>query len=290
MKAIYPISLPIPAPNRVLPVVLAIICLLPAYPLEAQRVRPKEATAKTGLPVSQTTSTYLGPPDFRLQVYPGNGPVFSPCRDSLSPCMIGLYSGSIKLTNLNGYISSCQFEIEEIDCATGVVVQSLYIGAYDPVSTTSRLVFGMNSFIINDSTGFFFLEDFIESCIKVTVTIWDDNNTATDYSYLQFNGYYFNGDPSSEFQAQSIRNKENHPIVQVFPNPAFDTWNMRLSVPSESPVHITISDMTGRILKRLRLDAGMVEAAISITDLPSGVYCYRLLDGNRLESGTFIKE
>lgn len=70
--------------------------------------------------------------------------------------------------------------------------------------------------------------------------------------------------------------------VQVSPNPGTGLFQLTMSE-APSVLHGDISDMTGKILRRLEFDpgSGNFRTQIDLQDLPQGVYVLRLTDGVR---------
>ncbi|QDA60648.1 PQQ-dependent sugar dehydrogenase [Hymenobacter jejuensis] len=68
---------------------------------------------------------------------------------------------------------------------------------------------------------------------------------------------------------------------QIWPNPARQTVFVRLPSPSASSGTAELSDALGRVVRTLPWPKGQTELSIPTNDLQSGVYAFRLRDGQR---------
>ena len=109
---------------------------------------------------------------------------------------------------------------------------------------------------------------------------------------VEIDGAYFGGGSEEEKLAISKPvgeiQYEGAP-VSVFPNPAMDILNIRLAGKGEEHVLISIVDATGRVLKQVRVDTENSDFPVSVSDLPSGAYHYRISTSQQITAGTFLK-
>jgi hypothetical protein len=78
------------------------------------------------------------------------------------------------------------------------------------------------------------------------------------------------------------------PDITMFPNPATDYVNFKLSEKPSSPVYITISDEIGRLAGQYQM-LEMVDLKIKSKYLPSGKYYYHVSqDDKTIGHGTFV--
>lgn len=232
-----------------------------------------------------------GPADIDLRINAGNGPVCTASHNPATPCLAGVYSGAVSLSNSNGDITYYRITIDETHCTTGAVIQNLYNGPITAVSNVAALVFGFNSFVINGNTGYFANNAFLNRCIRVTAEVGNNCGSATDYSYVRFNGNYLIGDPGVEnsLAGQQEVDKQSLSLV-VFPNPVHDECRFRLSEPLSEDAELLISDITGRLALRINLVAGESEATISTAGLQPGAWLYRLHTSGTPSTGILIKQ
>ena len=113
-------------------------------------------------------------------------------------------------------------------------------------------------------------------------------NGTEKYSALAYSGLsalnwtsnvYFD----SENLISSITNTstiaENYKLEQNFPNPFNPTTTIKFSIPSSSFVKLSVFDIVGREVSTLvneKLSAGSFEYNFNASELPSGVYFYKL--------------
>ncbi|MBL8017395.1 MAG: T9SS type A sorting domain-containing protein [Ignavibacteria bacterium] len=75
-------------------------------------------------------------------------------------------------------------------------------------------------------------------------------------------------------------------LKQNYPNPFNPVTKIRFSIPpgnSNSKIYLGVYDITGRLVKQLvneKMSAGVYEADFNASELPSGVYFYRLTAGS----------
>jgi hypothetical protein len=74
----------------------------------------------------------------------------------------------------------------------------------------------------------------------------------------------------------------------VMPNPAADRATLALSLGVPAEVHLALHDVLGRELAAVHagpLAAGAHRLSLDVSKLPAGVYVWRLVAGERVESG-----
>jgi hypothetical protein len=79
----------------------------------------------------------------------------------------------------------------------------------------------------------------------------------------------------------------------LYPNPSDGLTTIRFNAPLSSVVSLTIFDITGREIKKIRyrkFPTGEQTITFSSSDLYPGIYIYRLTIGNTCETGKFIRE
>jgi hypothetical protein len=85
---------------------------------------------------------------------------------------------------------------------------------------------------------------------------------------------------------------EETPALTVFPNPAGNVLNLRMSGDSEQAVQWTLFDALGRTLQMRVLDIPAAGVSVNLKDLASGIYFYHVrdLNGQWMKSGNFCKQ
>lgn len=82
---------------------------------------------------------------------------------------------------------------------------------------------------------------------------------------------------------------EKNLMVSVYPNPAGDFINFRLTGLSDwSNSKITLNTMYGQVVHEFTLPAGKTEVSFSIADIPVGIYFYMLTNQTFTETGKVI--
>jgi len=212
-----------------------------------------------------------------------------------SPCVGGTYSCTVLLSNSSGDFTYFQVSIDETNCSTGAVIQNLYNSPATALNVGSTLSFGVNSFVINGSTGHFAnpANGWVGRCIRVTAEVGNNCGSDSDYTYILFSGQYLGGGSEDEkLLARKLadRMQDGQTPFSVFPNPANDVLNIQLpNGASNEVIGIAIMDATGRVLKQVHQEDENGTIPVSISDLPSGAYHYRIRTPQHVTSGTFVK-
>jgi len=74
-------------------------------------------------------------------------------------------------------------------------------------------------------------------------------------------------------------------LIQNYPNPFNPTTTITFTLPSRSDVHLSLVDVLGKVVREIAVgsyEAGLHKVELNASDLPSGVYFYRL------EAGGFV--
>jgi hypothetical protein len=80
-------------------------------------------------------------------------------------------------------------------------------------------------------------------------------------------------------------------LEQNHPNPFNPTTSIRFSVPTTGQTRLDVYDMSGRLVTTLvngQMTAGSHQATWNATNMPSGMYIYRLTAGNQTASGKMM--
>lgn len=86
------------------------------------------------------------------------------------------------------------------------------------------------------------------------------------------------------FQQQLIitaieENLESLVSIRVFPNPASDIINIRFEEPVDGEVNLLIINSQGKVVMTDVVESMILEKQISIRELPSGIYYFRIIHG-----------
>lgn len=80
-----------------------------------------------------------------------------------------------------------------------------------------------------------------------------------------------------------IQSPNDFALQQNYPNPFNPTTVIRFTLPTASPVHLTVTDLLGRLVAipvSGHLASGLHQVNFNASDLPSGVYFYTLVAGD----------
>ncbi|HKK78284.1 MAG TPA: T9SS type A sorting domain-containing protein [Phaeodactylibacter sp.] len=236
----------------------------------------------------------LGPPtdvtDINLQIAPGNTTAFCPASQDLSsPCNAGTASGSIDFTNTNGDVTFYRIKIWDVDCATGEE-SLLYDGPQVAVNGSGNLApIGLSSLEINGTTVYFVLNNYVGRCIRVEVEVGNPCGSITDFTYIQFDGNYFNGgDPRST----ALLNGDNGTSASLYPNPFHGELNLQFEARQPQTAQFQLFSSTGQLVHQqvLSVDAGVNLRRVQLRDIPDGVYFYKLTTTDEVYSGSIVKQ
>ncbi len=212
-----------------------------------------------------------------------------------APCPAGIYSASINLSNSQGDISYYQLTIDEVSCSTGALIANVYTGAQVPVSGVSGLTaLALNGLTINGNTGYFANPAWLGRCLKITAVVGNVCGSSSDYTYLNFNGQYFD-DPNTEGR-ESASEQSAIAVTKsllAYPNPFSDKLNISFSLGQASVTDLAVVDATGRIiirpLSRSFLETGTHTLDVETETWPAGLYTLRLITSAGTESTSIVK-
>jgi len=77
----------------------------------------------------------------------------------------------------------------------------------------------------------------------------------------------------------AFQNPKDYALQQNYPNPFNPATIIRFTLPKSTQAELTVIDLLGRVVETLakgRYEAGMHQVAFDASDLPSGMYFYRL--------------
>jgi hypothetical protein len=129
------------------------------------------------------------------------------------------------------------------------------------------------------------------------------NVGTTDYSYTDANvqmgqTYHYMikdvsiyGYPTLHQDVVTVTLASDFRLAQNYPNPFNPTTNIRFTVPTASQTTLKVYDMNGRLVTTLvngLVDAGTHQVAWNASDMPSGMYIYRLTVGDQTASGKMM--
>lgn len=83
----------------------------------------------------------------------------------------------------------------------------------------------------------------------------------------------------------------DYKLLQNYPNPFNPTTMIKYSVPSDEFVKLNVYNSIGEIVSTLGNEekpAGIYELVFDASNLPSGIYFYRLLAGNYMETKNMV--
>lgn len=76
----------------------------------------------------------------------------------------------------------------------------------------------------------------------------------------------------------------------VYPNPVTSEVNIQLSVPISTDIKISITDILGRSIMNIKMEAGYIRKTLNISQLAQGIYWIKLENGKNTFSTQIIKE
>lgn len=118
------------------------------------------------------------------------------------------------------------------------------------------------------------------------MTINKKDGTTSEFALTGIRYLNFSNSTSNE----EIRSEENSNLI-LYPNPAKDQLSVRYESTSSEEVQFQIIDVQGKAVYQQILcsQTGLNYSTISVVQLKKGLYLCRLINGNKLETGKFIK-
>lgn len=196
---------------------------------------------------------------------------------------IGAASKNYMLKTTNGGVNWLQYSIPTSNGIYSIYFPSANIGyascySGQIIKTTNA---GTNWFLQTTGTGsslrsIFFINDLTGYCSG-------DNNTVLKTTD--------GGGPPIGITPISSEVPQDYKLEQNYPNPFNPTTNINFSIPKAGLTSIKIYDMLGRLVTALfeeQLTAGSYKADWNASQIPSGIYIYRLVSGSFTESRKMI--
>jgi hypothetical protein len=149
----------------------------------------------------------------------------------------------------------------------------------------------LNSFDIDPNTQgdiFFFDNNYINRCIKVSVEVGNDCGSLEDFSYIEFtDNVPLQGDLQALRLMQEGRHKGQE--VSVFPNP----FNRELTLAHDSALKgqgiFRLINMAGQTVYHQVLQAAPAQT-LQLPQLPAGIYLYTWQSDDETAQGKLIRE
>ena len=123
------------------------------------------------------------------------------------------------------------------------------------------------------------------------ITWWDYRNGATSDLYAQQVSYNGQLGVITEVTDKILDIPNSFDLEQNYPNPFNPSATIRYSIPNPSTVIIKVYDLLGKEIETLVNEeklTGTYELSWDASNLPSGVYFYRLLAGSFIETKKMI--
>lgn len=243
--------------------------------------------------VETVTTTYLnlsGPPSAAsINLTMNSGGVMCAGATLGAKCSVGDNAGSYNYGSAGATygslnITSVARKIEQVNCTTGALITTVLNESMTPVTPTSGVSgLVLNDIVIGGSTGYFVGKD--GNCYKFTVSVQNACGTpASDISYFKLDPIYFRPAGISSVN-------ESGDDFYLTENPVQQNAVFTVIVSEEKTVSCSITDLTGKTIvsKSIVGSKGTNYMNIETSSLPSGIYYYSALIGDKKVTGRFIK-
>ncbi len=132
------------------------------------------------------------------------------------------------------------------------------------------------------------LDDFELKCTVTSIY----GLSATDFFYVYNAGS--GGPPQKRPAVPVVQKKLKFQLVQNYPNPFNPTTNISYSIDSDQLVELSVYNVIGKKVKTLVNETqsiGQYNVLFNATDLPSGVYYFKLTAGNNIDikKGIYVR-
>jgi len=261
-----------------------------------------------------------------LEIYNSASPqnYLPPSHSPTSPVNVGTYSLGYRISNSTGLITYYRTVIDEvmvnppglrniydrtiaINGASGITLENLNsccisstVWPVNPGSgycTTGLPDYDGSSSVTgyNGYQGYFGYNNGVYSYtkkFKLAVTVGNDCNSSSDYSYLYVNNHNKSTEAGVNTEIPDV-DLSSATSVSVYPNPSSDYVTFMINNRNEDRFTIELTDMYGRTIIQLMhnefLPAGESKRSYNISALPTGVYVYRLKTTTSALNGQFTK-
>jgi Secretion system C-terminal sorting domain len=225
-------------------------------------------------------------------------------KEEHTPFGLEFYNAGKEIINEMGYLANFKFTypdnaILEVLAANNFQVNSntSYItisneklkNRWDLVNKTIKIEFLNNSLIEKTLVTKYVYNDFFQQYLKSTVTEsipgYFENGDCLEH--LKITNYSEYGQNSNNYE---LRKSNPNAIIdlKIIPNPANDF--ITISIPSHDiPTKITISTITGRLVKEINISPNVMYQKIDINDFEQGVFLVSMVLNNQLITSKFVK-
>ncbi len=262
---------------------------------------------------SQMFSTILVlaqiPPTISLQMYDYNNPqtYLNYSHNINSPNLVGASSIGFRVSGSTGNVSSMNVKVDEVDNA-GTVLGNIF-DETKAVANISGLTYeGLNTYCVPATVwgmsppttpcnvsnplayggfkSYFSYNNIalVGKNYKMTVTLTNPCSSSSEWTYLNINNAY------SKPLATGLEN-QNLSVTNViaYPIPAQDKMTFVINSIKAMNITMDLYDVNGRIVKSIAKNMNLTEGEhsinVDVSDLPSGVYSWRINSNDYNESG-----
>jgi hypothetical protein len=230
--------------------------------------------------------------DLNFQVASGNAIAFCPASPSLgAPCLAGTFSGMIDFTNMKGDVTFYRVQIWDVDCSSGEE-DLIYEGEELVDNIFGDLApIGLNSFVINGSTGHFINNDYVNRCIRIAIEVGNTCGSVEDYTFIRFDSSYFGGE---DVQALQLVGGLRPTIekVKAYPSPFQREITIELICGAGQESELVVFASIGQEVYRqtIHFREGFNQISFALPSLPAGIYYWQLRTAEEIFSGSVVKQ
>jgi hypothetical protein len=159
---------------------------------------------------------------------------------------------------------------------------------------SSLTALALNTLTINGNTGYFANPAWLGRCLKITAIVGNACGSSTDFTYLNFNGMYFD-DPGTGSRGSATVGEGSGSVegLLAYPNPFSGALTVGFDLTRAMPVTLVVVDATGREVSRplqaQPLAEGPHSFQIEATGWPAGLYGLRLTTAIGTTASSIVK-
>ena len=122
--------------------------------------------------------------------------------------------------------------------------------------------------------------------------VWDSNNYAYHADIARYNLAMLM-DYAEPTSGTGIDEHPDVPTTHIYPNPVENTATVQYRLDEDSPVSITVMDLTGRTVfyqSEVQQSAGIRHATLDFTPLPAGIYMCQIRTSRGVETVKVVRQ
>ncbi|MEM9983548.1 MAG: T9SS type A sorting domain-containing protein, partial [Bacteroidota bacterium] len=182
--------------------------------------------------------------------------------------------------------------IVQVTCGTNTALSTIHTETSNNPNFNEVVIARNFNNITVSSTGQqgYFAANALNNCYRVTMTVGNVCGESSITAFLDFNTQFRLANPN---QPMAVDPRVASMAVKLWPNPATHHALIEYELPVEGLVRLDLLDANGRLVAtplETFQPAGGHRGKLDLSQLPAGVYQWRMVAGNERKQGRMIKQ